>query len=454
MESNRFKVIKMVLATILFFTAEILACPEVTGITFSPSSPQPIGESVTASMVVGGDTAGGYEVTYQWEEDFSGVGESSDAVVLNDPIIYDAKATLKWTKDGESGENSVYDFIVAFAVDSVTVDKTIIAKGSTDKITATANLAPANTAIGDVSIFMQWIIYKDDSSIIETSGSETYELGSDNEAGKYKISAKAGEKEVSPWKKSEEIIVFGVVSETYVLKPANTDRKKLGIGEDVFLKSKPEGLSTVTWSISGDGTLSSDSGNTVTFSASETASSPEITASYGGVNCSVSFNVIEPSGFVMNKFGGTYHIKDIPSVGMRTYMFVTPDDVNFGMFFAEDIVPPTAKATCTGYFNYTKDYVHAPSGVEHLVVDVVTGKGNQLNGYDTAAMSLGNNFPTPFSAGTFTWSIPWYYKFPGKGYKKFITINQVFTIDATGKLTVSKAGASASANLNDPASGY
>jgi len=238
MESNRFKVIKMVLATILFFASEILACPEVTGITFSPSSPQPIGESVTATMVIGGDTEGGYTLTYKWEEDFSGVGESSDAVVLNDPIIYDAKATLKWTKDGKSGENPVYDFIVAFAVDSVTVDKTIIAKGSTDKITATANLLPVNTAIGDVSKFMQWEIYRNGMSIKNASGSTTYDLGADNDAGK---------------KVSEQLLIFGVR-----INSADVTQNKIGfdllpIGGDSTISgsckvmlSSPSGDYTIT----------------------------------------------------------------------------------------------------------------------------------------------------------------------------------------------------------------
>ena len=83
---------------------------------------------------------------------------------------------------------------------------------------------------------------------------------------------------------------------------------------------------------------------------------------------------------------------------------------------------------------------------------VTTGKGSKVDGVDTIQGTSDNH--TPYEDGSFTWAIPWYFKVGTGSEKQFATINHVKTIDATGKLTISKGGTTKSSELNDPTSNY
>jgi hypothetical protein len=62
----------------------------------------------------------------------------------------------------------------------------------------------------------------------------------------------------------------------------------------------------------------------------------------------------------------------------------------------------------------------------------------------------------PISAGSFKWSIPWYFKVNGENSdgKLLKTIDQLFTIDADGALTVSKGEASVTVAFDAEKSNY
>jgi hypothetical protein len=170
----------------------------------------------------------------------------------------------------------------------------------------------------------------------------------------------------------------------------------------------------------------------------------------------MTFEVIEPAGVLMERAPGTgvWHANGIPSVGIRTSIYIQPDDVSFeNIEISEDDCP----GVVTGYFVGTPlDGVrHAGHGAGSWVgVNGVTaGKGSRVNGRDTA-QSGHCNFGTPYAAGTFDWAIPWLFRVSGGSSKGFATVHQRFTINAAGDMTVSKAGASGSAGLNDPSSSY
>jgi hypothetical protein len=63
---------------------------------------------------------------------------------------------------------------------------------------------------------------------------------------------------------------------------------------------------------------------------------------------------------------------------------------------------------------------------------------------------------TPYATGTFTWSIPWYYKVDGKikNPLPFAIVTHCETINSAGDVSLSKAGITCSAALNDPSSTY
>ncbi|HRU70310.1 MAG TPA: tetratricopeptide repeat protein [Kiritimatiellia bacterium] len=101
------------------------------------------------------------------------------------------------------------------------------------------------------------------------------------------------------------LTILKVDTETVATVPADRTRKKVGVGEQVTLTLQPTSLTPVSWSISGNGTLSATTGNPVTFTAHDRASTPAITATYGGGSCSVNFNVVEPDGVAMEQEPGT-----------------------------------------------------------------------------------------------------------------------------------------------------
>lgn len=57
--------------------------------------------------------------------------------------------------------------------------------------------------------------------------------------------------------------------------------------------------------------------------------------------------------------------------------------------------------------------------------------------------------------GTFEWRIPWYVRLIGSTDEfRVAEVRQLVVTDAQGNMTISKAGASLTKNLNDPTSNY
>lgn len=232
-----------------------------------------------------------------------------------------------------------------------------------------------------------------------------------------------------------------LITETVATRPYDRTRTKLGVGEEVTLRLNPSPSSTVSWSIAGQGSLSSTTGSSVIFTAHERASSPSITASYDSYSCSVSFDVVEPSSISMVKVGDGRTVDNPLGVLMTLVMYVGPEDVNFSkLMIAEQECP----AVCTGYYAYKNGLNHIPGADAQVSDTLVVGRGWLCNGFDTA--SLGSQ-GAPYSNGEFRWPIPTHYVINGNSYW-FITVDQVGSLeigtDGKATLTLSKAGASAS----------
>lgn len=123
---------------------------------------------------------------------------------------------------------------------------------------------------------------------------------------------------------------ISLTTQTAATIPANRTRTKLGVGEIVTLQLTPAPPCPVVWSQSGPGTLSGTSGSLRTFTAHGAASSTTITATIGGTPLSVTFNVVEPNGVIMQRSGtGVFHINGTASAGFQATPFITPEDVSF-----------------------------------------------------------------------------------------------------------------------------
>ncbi|HEX8615120.1 MAG TPA: hypothetical protein VF800_27875 [Telluria sp.] len=243
-----------------------------------------------------------------------------------------------------------------------------------------------------------------------------------------------------------------IASQTLARLPADRARTKVGVGERIKLKYS---LGNAAWTTSG-GTLDNANGVSVILDAPDRAASVTVTATGGGCSVTLVFTVIEPSAVLMERASGTnvWHVNGVPSVGIRTAIYLQPDTVSFKFV---EICEDDCGGLVTGYF------VGTPlDGVRHgthgagtwvPVSDAVAGKGSEVIGNDTA-QSGSCNFGTPYAGGTFDWPIPWMYRVGTGAQATFTTVHQRFTIDAAGDMTVSKAGANGAAALSDANATY
>lgn len=92
----------------------------------------------------------------------------------------------------------------------------------------------------------------------------------------------------------KDVIVFELKSETVATTPADRARTTLGIGEDVSISTEPP--VSVTWSVTGGGTVSPVVGSSTTLIASKSPSTSTVSASSDGHSCDIQFTVIKPNG--------------------------------------------------------------------------------------------------------------------------------------------------------------
>jgi hypothetical protein len=257
-------------------------------------------------------------------------------------------------------------------------------------------------------------------------------------------------------KKTRKVVLVTVkpkiTSETIASVPADRKRLTVGVGEKVNLIFTP---GIANWSTSG-GKLSSANGETVRFTAPDREATIIIKAAGIGGTADITFKVIEPRGVLMEKGSGTrvWHVQNIPSVGIRTSIYIQPATVSFENIEA---IEDDCSGLVTGYFIGTSldgvSHGTHGGGTQVKVGPVVEGKGSRVLAQDTAA-SGHCNFGEPYSNGTFDWPIPWKFRVSTGENKEFSVVHQRFTIDEAGAMNVTKAGASGDAGLAEASSNY
>ena len=134
--------------------------------------------------------------------------------------------------------------------------------------------------------------------------------------------------------------VVELKTETVATVPATRARTKLGIGEPVKCTINPP--LNAAWAVTGGGTLSGASGSEVTFTAKMSPSTSKVKATVSGVDLTVDFDVVAPSGMkstaAVDTPPGKPGTNQIGFVSTFTCL-VLPDDVSFWKAEFQENIP-------------------------------------------------------------------------------------------------------------------
>ena len=242
-----------------------------------------------------------------------------------------------------------------------------------------------------------------------------------------------------------------VTSETVMEEPPDRARTRLGVGEKVRVSYS---LGSATWTIAGKGSLSSDSGATVTYTAPKQAGSVTLTATGCDCSASITFTIVEPNAVNMFKRyldpKRVQHNQNYPDSGMYINVFLAPADVNFHKVqYLELEIGCDASGVyiCLNGQGHNPD----PNGAG-ATTHVQSGMGTWMSGMDQIYSSDCGVWTAP-DTGDEHLAIPWQWKIDDADtWKTFTTVHQRVNCDATGNLTSTKAGAIATVMVTDATS--
>jgi len=238
-----------------------------------------------------------------------------------------------------------------------------------------------------------------------------------------------------------------IASQTVSTARANRARTRIGVAERVTLTVSPS--DSVTWSVAGGGTLSSTSGASVTYTAPDRAATPTITATVGAATCTISFEVVEPNGAYQVQHGTTFHNNGTASAGFAGITYLEPRDVSFEYI---EINEGNCPATATGCYSHWNNMTHpawpawaSVGGGSNATGSVVEGPNHDPDCTYWDYVYSGD-VNSPYTAGEFTWPIPWEFRVNGGAAKQFTTLRQHAECTVTtGQVTISKGGITDSA---------
>lgn len=241
-----------------------------------------------------------------------------------------------------------------------------------------------------------------------------------------------------------------ITSETFATAPANRARTKVGVGEEVTLKFS---LGNASWSTIA-GRLSSLSGASVVFTAPDRAASVTVTATGSGCTATITFTVVEPSSVRMRRYPGTgvKHTVHRPDVGIRTEIYLLPDDVCFYNVSYHEV---DVHAVCSGVYSPFTGLGHDPHPATlGMSMTVIAGLGTKANAMDSVYSGDPGTLP-PFPPGSEVYDIPYEFKVGAGPWKQFATVRHDCSLATDGvTLTVTKAGATGTVRVGDSSSSF
>lgn len=211
----------------------------------------------------------------------------------------------------------------------------------------------------------------------------------------------------------QEFTVFKVKSETKSPTPSDRSRTTIGIGEEVNLSTDP--ATTVSWSVTGGGSVSETSGSSTKFTASKSPSNSTIRASVSSKVIELQFSIIAPDGM-------TSTIGSEPSlgtsgppnrlIGAKTIYdcFVTPATVSFYNIELRENIPSHTWTWPDGTVqNYGPKYVNWSVSYDNKTTDSVsTGLipiTQMWNGTTYVSFTSVTKVPEEYKNETSTWTI-------------------------------------------------
>jgi len=241
-----------------------------------------------------------------------------------------------------------------------------------------------------------------------------------------------------------------VTSETVMTEPADRARTQIGVGERVRVTYS---LGAAAWTLAGDGSLSSENGATVTYTAPNAAAEVTLTATGSGCSVSISFTIVEPSAVRMfrhlNDPTRVRHTQNFPDIGFRANIFLAPANVNFHRVQFLELECP---CTATGVYACHNGAGHGPNANGLGATTHVQGSmGTHMAAVDNIYSGhCGAAWAAP-QTGSEHFAIPWRWRVGASGaFRRLATVHQRINADAGGRLTASKAGASVSCLATDP----
>lgn len=261
---------------------------------------------------------------------------------------------------------------------------------------------------------------------------------------------------------------FKLVSETFATSPANRARTKIGVGEEVTIKTDP--TVNAKWTLSGGGKLRTANGTQTVFEAGDTAGSATVTATGAdGCTATITFTVVEPSNWIMKRRPGTNkrHTQGFPDNGFQASFYVQPKDVNF---YRVEVRELDSTAVTTGCFDATPhkgakhgnypapDFASGDFGItmtNHTDADgsLVNMVDNIYSGISSVMASDGSKTPLatpPFTSGTLVFPITFQWRVGTGTRKNFPVVEQRHTVTSDGTSTSSKGGHTESSFYTDP----
>lgn len=242
----------------------------------------------------------------------------------------------------------------------------------------------------------------------------------------------------------------GITSQTVATQPANRARPKVGVGEEVTCTFS---LGSASWSLSGVGSLSSTgtvttaSGASVSYFAPDTGGTATITATGSGCAPTITFTIVPPSTVHMDRTSAVQHTAGFPDVGMKTSIYVGPDDVSFYNIQYHEV---NCMPVSTGVYSCQTNGHDAHPAPLSASTTVVSGKGTQMNATDHV-YSGHCGTPPANPTGSELYAIPYEYWVGSGSVHSFASpVNHLCTCQASGALNASKAGASGDTTISAP----
>jgi hypothetical protein len=255
-------------------------------------------------------------------------------------------------------------------------------------------------------------------------------------------------------------VLFNVIQITNLaaaVVPTNRTRLTVGVGEWVSLRLAGNPGGNYTWSTTA-GSVVPTNGSSTAFTAPSNAANATVSVNYGNGNCSLQFNVLEPTGFVTSNSPAPVNSypEGVAGAGMTNYTYIVPQTVSFYRIRTQE-VPATSNLVVAGYFANTNSF---PTGPQ--MHDAAAGAGGWVgtsqyynyNGFDKASSGTAMVRFKPWVAGTLTWPIPVVWAIPGGVPGSGPTNNslgrtdQTFMVISNGTVTVLKYGNSVSRGTN------